>query len=234
MKMRIWLGTVCLAAAVCALVCQSKSLAQDGKPKPRDSYGFDAVEIRLEHRKETWTIRREKGGVAIELKAPSGARTIRPREFQGIGSPIRVAATKLEYEVDPGVYLRFVGLAIECENLDRKRLEYRMALCQSYSGPERWSLSEPLAVRALDNPFHTIGVGLPGGDSIMMTLQSLTRGEGKDKIETELFVNHCPVGTPMMGGPSARYRFDPIVVRSGSEAQAPTSAPSNTTKPGSN
>ena len=230
MKLRIWLGTIFLSATVCAVVCYSQLLAQDGKPKPRASYGFDAVEIRLEHLKETWTIRREKTGVAIVVKSETGERLVRPPEFQGIGNPIRVAATKLEYAIGPGGYLSFVGVAIECERLDRKKLEYRMAL--SAGSPEHWSLSDPLAVRAADNPFHTIAVGLPGGDSIMMTLQSLSRGEAGDKIETELFVNHCPSGTPMIGGPSNRYRFEPIVVRSGSENQAPASAPSSTTKPG--
>lgn len=234
MALQIWLRKLCASAAVLVLIWCANSPAQNKEPTYRDSYGFEAVEIRLEHRKETWTIRREKGGIAIVVKTESGERIVRPAEFQGIGSPIRVAATKLEYEVEPRRYLSFVGLAVECERADRKNLEYRMALSRSSSGPENWSLSEPLAVRAADNPFHTIGVGIPGGDSIMMTLQSLNRGEAKDSIETELFVNHCPFGTPMIGGPSERYKFQPIVVRSGSENLIPTSAPSSTTKPGAN
>ena len=231
MALQIWLRKLCASAAVLVLIWCANSPAQNKEPTYRDSYGFEAVEIRLEHRKETWTIRREKGGIAIVVKTESGERIVRPPEFQRIGSPIRVAATKLEYEVESGVYLGFVGVAIECEQPDRKKLEYRMAL--SAGASEHWSLSEPLAVRASDNPFHTIGVGLPGGDSIMMTLQSLKRGEAKDRIETELFVNHCPIGTPMIGGPSERYRFEPIVVRSGSEVPVPASAPSGTTKPNS-
>ncbi len=229
MNLRIWLGAICLSTTVCALVCHSQSPAQADKPTHRDSYGFEAVDIKLEHRKETWTIRREKGGVAIAVKAESGDRVVRPTEFQGIGSPIRVAATKLEYPIEAGGYLSFVGVAIECERPDQKKLEYRMAL--SAGSPEHWSLSDPLAVRAADNPFHSIAVGLPGGDSVMMTLQSLSRGADKDKIETELFVNHCPIGTPMGGAPLQRYRFNPIVVRTGPENLAPTTAPSSTTKP---
>lgn len=227
MNLRLWLEAICLCTTACVLVCHSQSPAQSHKPMPRDSYGFEAVEIRLEHQKETWTIRRENGGIAVVVKAASGERIVRPTEFQGIGNPIRVAATKLEYKVDSGVYFRFVGLAIECEQVNRKSLEYRMALCQSHYGPEEWSLSEPLAVRAADNPFHTMGVGLPGGDSIMMTLQSLKRGAEKDKIETELFVNHCPIGTPMSGAPLQHYRFNPVV------NVIPTSAPTITTKPAS-
>ena len=189
---------------------ESGAAGQPGKARPR--HLVESIAVKLDCLGETWTFRGEKNGILIDVAGKGRNRQDRPVDLQGIGKVNRISATKFEYSSGDSEY-SFIGLAIESESRDGKQLEYRMALCRLETKQPIWSVSEALTTRPINKPYHAIGVGLPSGDSLMMTLQSLTRAidmpeqAGKstsqpvdDLIETDLFVNHCPISTPMIIG----------------------------------
>jgi len=201
-----------------ALLVITRELGAAGQPgtaSPR--HLVESIAVKLDRLGETWTFRGGKVGILIDVAGKGFNRQDRPKDLQGVGKVNRISATKLEYSSGDSEY-SFIGLAIESESRDGKQLEYRMALCRLETKQPIWSVSEALTARPIDKPYHVMGVGLPGGDSLMMTLQSLTRVqstpeeakrpdhvEKDDLIETETFVNHCPIGSPMMHGVGGHY-----------------------------
>ena len=97
---------------------------------------------------------------------------------------------------------------------DEDRVEYRMLV--AFDMPRidlvdsaKWGYSERLDSRDINDPYDGMSISFPGGDSVMIGLHDLTRGDGDgwdDRIESRYFVNHCPLGSKPFK--MDRYRSD--------------------------
>jgi hypothetical protein len=81
---------------------------------------------------------------------------------------------------------------------DERAIEYRIIVnhvvgwCPCVI--DNWLYTTPLIIQPVDQPFDAMSILLPGGDSVALSLQRLTRGGDsfQDEIESHYFVNHCP------------------------------------------
>jgi hypothetical protein len=127
-------------------------------------------------------------------------------KFDGLGQVVGIVA--VAREMGSGDWT-MVGLGIVSMSRTAQHLDYGLAFCQGESpshetgrdrpltDPQRWNYSGPLLSRETDKPFNMISVALPAGDSLILTLQEMTRDEPETVIETYQFINHCPVGGQM-------------------------------------
>lgn len=163
--------------------------------------------LRFEHHPEAWILRGDTTGLSIEVERGKEKTTVRPQALADLKQINRISAVKTETKVVDGHCLGFVGIAVECISPNHQRYEYRMAECLLPDGI--WSVSDVLTTRPVDSPFQSIAAGLPGGDSLTMTLQLLQRRTGTgtepDAIETHTFVNHCPAPEPMFSKLTQHY-----------------------------
>ncbi len=156
----------------------------------------------LEIADAVWDFGGTANGIELSIRGPNGEKkgTLKALEGRQI---VRLVATSSQARASgtKGSFRGFIGLGIESLSEDGMLLEYRMAFCRNWrvvlqgeSPSAGFDCSALLITRAVDRPFDVIGVGLPGGDSLILTLQDLTRkGDSPpDQIETHTFVDHCP------------------------------------------
>ncbi len=148
---------------------------------------------------KTWTFQPgpNNHGLRLQIGCAEHAQSIDLGLDQIVGEVIGIAAAVQDARSPQSN--RFIGLALECLSPDGKSREYRMAFGRCPAGQitsaqkGNWIASGILTTRPNENPFNAASVSLIGGDSIMVTLQKLTRSL-EDQIESHVFVNHCPTG----------------------------------------
>lgn len=169
---------------------------------------------------KTWTFQPgpNNHGLRLKFDCDENARMIDLGLDGIVGEVIGIDAATREPSRDQ--FERYIGLVLECKAPDGKSRQYRMAFgrwpAERSTAPDKgyWIASSVLIARPDDDPFNAASVSLIGGDSMMVTLQKLTRASG-DQIETDVFVNHCPVGNAsigsheMMQGITTHYTVSP-------------------------
>ncbi|QDV92168.1 hypothetical protein RAS2_32820 [Phycisphaerae bacterium RAS2] len=207
------------------LICSSLLLLISGQlaPEPVDrelsnpspimvSSSNGAV-VQLKNTNETWTILGDQNGIIISRKTSSGIETIRPKALQSLLRVNRIAAVTNGWSGEQRA-VWYIGMAIECLNAKGDQFDYYMCEGRLWttSFPKiqiemAWHLSNPITSRAINRPVRTLAAGLPGGDSLMMTLQDYVRNypNGPDSIETHTYVNHCPGNEPVFSKLTQHY-----------------------------
>ena len=149
-----------------------------------------------------WAFRGTANGIELSIHGAGAKKQVALKALEG-RQIVRLVATSSQARGSgtKGIFRGYIGLGIEVLSEDGMLLEYRMAFCRNWravlqgeSPSTGFDCSPVLITRPVDHPFDVIGVGLPGGDSLMLTLQDLTRkGDSPpDEIETHTFVDHCP------------------------------------------
>ncbi len=206
MKLRVFI----LAIAVSTIVVVHTNKAQS-EPNPQSQQSDSTWApancggaVRFDSIGETWTFLISDFGLRIKSEANDTTREVVSDAIKALRKVRRISLLNSEYKQDSRSYC-YLGIAIESVSQDGKLLEYRMGQCRI---PEStWAVSDVLLTRPINSPIHSIGIGLPGGDSLMMTLQTLQRNGGSppDNIETHTFVNHCPSPGPIFGKVTQHY-----------------------------
>lgn len=187
------------AALLISCLCSSIGQVSDSKGSASGGSGpLKLVDASITTNDEHWTFGPANGeGIEVLAKSIKGEITasfvIVPQA--GTVSELVVCARKRSN----GKYL--IGLGVAFLEKKSKRIQYRM-LIGGNSGdvhtPKGWTYSEVLIERASNEHFDIMSVALPGGDSLMLSLQDLTRqGPNDDSIDSYVFVDHCPY--PMLG-----------------------------------
>lgn len=91
----------------------------------------------------------------------------------------------------------YVALAVERGIPGSKSFDYVMVFGrrgEMDSTPINWCISHPMLTTTYEKRCNVMNIALPEGDTILMTLQRLTRTSNGDvgDIETHTFVNTCP------------------------------------------
>lgn len=155
--------------------------------------------ITLRIGEELWHFAPATDGVGIDVAVETrGEQTIEIK--LGIDPPIgRVVDLVVNgRELQPGRSV--IGLGVAAKGKDSGGIEYHMYEYLEWVGKppsrQRWSPIGPLITRPADDPFDSMAIGLPGGDSIYLSLLDLIRPDGNaDSVESHLFVNHCPASS---------------------------------------
>lgn len=94
-----------------------------------------------------------------------------------------------------------LGLAILSN--DETHVEYRMCNTGHVSpDPIKWACSEVLLRKPIAEAYEMMSIAIVQGDSTVLTLSRLTRGNDQDSLSTQVFVDHCP---PNAGGISKGF-----------------------------
>jgi hypothetical protein len=137
-----------------------------------------------------------KPGLAIEIRTADETKTFTVPSTEKLGR-ITDVVTAVRQSGD----LIIIGLGIAALAQDSRIVEYRLIEGRGKEPDlltgKGWTASHALITRPPDAPFAGMSVSLPEGDSIMLTLQEIRRdvsNPDNDRIETHVFVNHCPAG----------------------------------------
>lgn len=88
---------------------------------------------------------------------------------------------------------QIAALGVACLSQDEEQIYYRMLVS---GGPRRsengWASSDPVATRHISQRFDFMSIAVTHGDSTLLVLQSLIRGQDHDTVESEYFLHHCP------------------------------------------
>lgn len=89
-----------------------------------------------------------------------------------------------------------VAIGVVSVSPDGKKLEYRVLFARPQGAltDQHWARSGVLMTKPLDEPFNIMSIAIPAGDSVLLTLQDMSRRS--DTVQIEQFVNHCPFGEP--------------------------------------
>lgn len=173
-------------------MCVLAALPADAQPAAVRSESTIAM---VEAGGAVWTIRGRDSADGLGVRWQSGDAVEEfELDFGGVGRVIDMAAAVRQYKSDVGI-----ALAIASQKSPRDPIEYRLAWGRgmgSISDQALWMCSEPVQTVAADEAYQLLSIAIPMGDSVLMTLQRLTRvNANDDKIETYVVVNHCPVGS---------------------------------------
>lgn len=186
MVLSLWIGITSISFAAAA---------------PAD--GFDKVEYSwaasmsktaaLRYRGDLWVVTPAADGLEITVGPDRGVitRTFRLDCDGNLGEVIGLSASTLE-----SADQKFVAIGVASVQPGAEMIEYRLLQGRAYGdihSEESWLYTEPLMTLPLSHPHQVMAVAMIGGDSIMMTVQTLKRIEGENHIETQTFVNHCPL-----------------------------------------
>lgn len=189
----IVLGLVCLAAGA---IQTPQDAAPPSSKKPVAAEPTKVISLRIGGELWRFAPATDVGiDVAVETR---GGQTIEMKLGLDppIGKVVELVAKGIELQPDRSV----IGLGVAAQAGDSGVIEYHMYEYLEWTGKppsaQRWSPIGPLITRPADDPFEAMAIGLPGGDSIYLSLQDLTRSEGNsDSVESHLFVNHCPTSS---------------------------------------
>ncbi|MHC4609415.1 MAG: hypothetical protein ACYS7M_03605, partial [Planctomycetota bacterium] len=112
-----------------------------------------------------------------------------------------------------------VVLGLVTRSGDSETLEYRVAA--SRSGPAvsaDWGCSSALIARPKGDPFDSMAIALPRGDSMIFTLEHMKRVDNTTTMETTRFINHCVIPTYLDTG--MMYRVSSTRSSDGDATQA--------------
>lgn len=178
---------LCLAFAALGIIDQSAQKSPDREERWRGSV---VSAVKLASKNEEWHFRGHRDGITARCRK-DGTELSVDLDLQGkVKNVSRIVAASGE-----GFGNTFMALGVECVSDDGKRLEYRMISGNCHGNKPFWTPSIILAERPIDDAFILMGIATAGGDSVMLTLQSMKRDyTGKsDHIETHTFLDHCPV-----------------------------------------
>lgn len=167
--------------------------------------GFDKVEYSwaasmpktaaLRYRGDLWVVTPTPAADGLEITVGPDrgiiARTFRLDCDGNLGEVIGLSASTLE-----SANQKFVAIGVASVQPGAERIEYRLLQGRTYDDvhhEESWLYTEPLMTLPLSHPHQVMAVAMIGGDSIMMTVQTLKRIDRGNHIETQTFVNHCPL-----------------------------------------
>lgn len=148
-----------------------------------------------------WEFAANPAGEGLRVRGHVGGA---PREFTlsfdgAIGQVIAVCASTLERDEQ-----LFITVGVAGVQPGSDQIEYRLLQGRKREGIEEekgWIYTLPLMTRPLDHPHSLMSVSQLGGDSLMMTVQTVERisGGSENRIETHTFLSHCPI--PGAAGP---------------------------------
>ncbi len=192
-------GGACL---IMLSIVLSAAGATDGPPDAQSSAAKDqdsaqpAKVITLRIGKEFWRFAPAADGIGINVAVETqGEQTIEMK--LGIDPPIGEVVDLVAAGQELEMAGAFIVLGVAAMQPHGKEIRYFMFTGGTNGlphNPQAWYNSGSLITRPGNRPFEMMAVGQPGGDSVMLSLQDLTRQPGDtDSVEHHLFVNHCPI-----------------------------------------
>ncbi len=149
--------------------------------------------ITLRFGKELWRFSPAADGVGVDVAVEAEGQPTTEMKL-GVDPPIGEVVDFVATAKELSKEWRIIGVGVAATRTGSNEVSYWMF--EHISG--RWAGCGPLVSRPLNDPFDMMAIGLPGGDSLMLSLQDLTRPDtppDTDRVESHLFVNHCPAGS---------------------------------------